>query len=130
MFRSLFTIDGRLGRLDYAKLTFLSMVMLIIGVFSITMPLVASQLSGGQTLSVGLGVIAGVLFVIVGLWSAVACSIRRMRDMGYNPLWLGLCFVPLKEVAVLAIFGLTMAMSFMPGRDDADDYGSSPRATD
>lgn len=119
MLKSLFAFDGRLGRAGYAKLTFVSMVMLMIGVFSIAMPIVAAQMNGEQATPVGFGVIGGVIFLGMGLWSAVACSIRRMHDMGYSPLWLTLCFVPLKEVALIAVFGLTIAMSFMPGRPDS-----------
>lgn len=117
MLRTLFTIEGRLGRRSYAVLSFLSLAMLALGAVLLVVPFLTARADAGQAVSTGLGAIGGIALVALGLWSAVACSIRRLHDMGYSALWLLLCLVPIEAVAIAAALCLTLLMSFMPGRD-------------
>lgn len=127
---------GRMGRLAY----FLWSLGLAAVLTALTMVLVMGALDGGGGESM-----LGVLLVVVplGIWGNAALMAKRLRDIGWRPLWVlpgWACFAIIgawvaMEMPALALgdrgqtglglvveLGLILALLFWPGRPADDDY--------
>lgn len=99
--------SGRLGRLDYLASGFVATVIWLAGVLL--------AVSTGQFFIAGLG-------IFIGLVYAVRCLALRLHDTGHSG-WLSL-------VAAVPIVGVLMSLAlfFIPGSQDDNDYGAPPHA--
>ncbi len=124
--KSLLVIDGRMGRMAYARITFISMILLTFGLILLIFPMMMSRMNGIEVMPIGFSIIGALVLMGLGLWSAVAASIRRLHDMGWSAWWLLPCVVPVEIVALAAVIILTLLMSFLPGKPEANDWGPAP----
>jgi len=122
----LLVIDGRMGRARYLRLTLLAMMLATFGAIMLMVPWAMSRQHGIELVPLGMSSFFALIMPALGLWIAVASSIRRMHDMGWSALWLMLCAVPLETVALPAMIVLSLAMSFMRGVRGANIYGPDP----
>ncbi len=97
--------DGRLGRLDYLASGFIATAIWLAGVLL--------AVNTGQLFIAGLG-------IFIGLVYAVRCLALRLHDAGHTG-WLSL-------IAAVPIIGvlMTLALFFIPGSRDDNDYGAPP----
>ena len=122
----LLIIDGRMGRARYMRLSLLALFLLTLGAFMLVFPWAMSQMNGVELVPLGMSSFFALIMMAFGLWIAVASSIRRMHDMGWNTLWLTLCAVPVEMVAVPAVIVLSLAMSFVRGVQGDTIHGPDP----
>lgn len=99
--------SGRLGRLDYLASGFVATIVWLAGVLL--------AVSTGQFFIAGLG-------IFIGLVYAVRCLALRLHDTGHSG-WLSL-------IAAVPIVGVLMSLAlfFIPGSQDDNDYGAPPHA--
>jgi len=128
MTTDLLTIDGRMGRARYARLTLFALLLMCLGSILLVFPWVMSRTNGVELAPLGLSSFFGLVQMALGLWIAVTSSIRRMHDMGWNALWLALCAVPVEIVAIPALVVLSLAMSFVRGVAGPNPHGPDPAA--
>ena len=122
---SLFGFEGRLGRLRYLSYTFVSAIVvylglaMVIGILAaILIPLFAKS-SGNDLTEILLGVVyVGVMVVVLVVQAQY--GVRRLHDLNLNGwLWL-IMLIPLVNL----IFGLYLL--FAPGQDMPNNYGLPP----
>ena len=128
MLTDLIVIDGRMGRARYARITLLSMLLMTFGSMMLIFPWVMSMANGVELVPLGMSSFFALVLLALGLWMAVASSIRRMHDLGWSALWLLPCLVPVKLVAIPALVVLTILLSFVRGADGENGYGPDPLA--
>lgn len=129
MLTDLLIIDGRMGRARYMRVSLLAVFLMTLGSILLIFPLAMSRLNGVELMPLGVSSFFGLAQMALGLWMAVAASIRRLHDMGWNAVWLGLCAVPVEIVALVSLIVLSLAMSFIKGVEGENIYGPDPAAT-
>ena len=128
MLTDLLIIRGRMGRARYMRLTLVAMLLLALGTIMLILPWTMSRMNGVTFVPLGLSTFAAVLQIALGLWIAVSSSIRRLHDMEWSALWLGLCLVPVEMIAIPAAIVLSLAMSIIRGTSGANAHGPDPCA--
>jgi uncharacterized membrane protein YhaH (DUF805 family) len=128
MLTDLLVIDGRMGRARYARITLLSMMLVSFGATMLIFPWAMSLANGVELMPLGMSAFFALILLSMGLWMAVASSIRRMHDLGWSALWLTPCIVPVEFVAVPAVLVLSILLSFMRGNQGENVYGPDPLA--
>ncbi len=123
MLTDLLVIDGRMGRARYFRLSLLAMLLMTMGAILLVFPVVMSRTHGIELMPLGVSVVLAALQLGIGLWIAVAASIRRLHDMGWSALWLLACAVPVEIVALPAMIVLSLAMSVMRGMPGENAHG-------
>lgn len=98
---------GRLGRLDYLASGFVATIVWLAGVLL--------AVATGQFFIAGLG-------IFIGLVYAVRCLALRLHDTGHSGWFSLIAAVPI--VGVL----MSLALFFIPGSQDDNDYGTPPHA--
>jgi len=129
MLTELLIIDGRMGRARYMRMSLLALLLMTLGAIMLIFPWLMSQVNGVELVPLGLSTFFALVQIAFGLWIAVSSSIRRLHDMGWHPLWLGLCAVPVEVIAVAAVIILSLAMSVVRGMNSANAYGPVPAVT-
>jgi len=128
MLTDLLVIDGRMGRARYARITLLSMLFVTFGAIMLIFPWAMSMANGVELVPLGMSSFFALVLLALGLWMAVASSIRRIHDLGWSALWLVPCLVPVEFVAITALVILSVVLSFIRGQDGENDYGPDPLA--
>jgi uncharacterized membrane protein YhaH (DUF805 family) len=114
---SIFSFNGRLGRLRYLAYGIGSYVLLMIAM----VPLVgASAFMGGEPTMSGISMaIMGVLYIAMFVM-AVMFGKRRLNDLNRSGWWFLLFLVPFVN------FLLTIYIMFFPGTDGDNNFGPAP----
>ncbi len=128
MLTDLLVIDGRMGRARYARITLLSMLLVVCGIIMLVFPWMMSIANGVELVPLGISAFCALIQLALGLWMAVASSIRRMHDLGWSALWLMPCLVPIEVIAIPALLVLSVVLSFVRGDDGVNIYGPDPLA--
>ena len=128
MLTDLLVIDGRMGRARYARITLLSMLLVTFGAIMLIFPWAMSMANGVELMPLGVSAFFALIQLALGLWMAVASSIRRMHDLGWSALWLTPCLVPVEFVAIPALVILSVVLSFVRGDNGENVYGPDPLA--
>lgn len=106
-----------MGRKQYGLLTLASLAMILVSslllFFSLMDGAVPAQ---GRAVQGGFGLFGGTALLVMGVWVSISCAIRRLRDIGYSPLWLLLCLTPVYVIAIGVTIMFTLILSFMPGQ--------------
>ncbi len=124
--KTFLALDGRMGRLLYAQITFVSVILLTLGLAMMIFPMMMSRMNGIEVMPLGFSMFGAILLMAFGLWSLITASIRRLHDMGWSAWWLLPCAVPIEIVAVIAMVVLSLALSFLPGKAEANVWGPAP----
>lgn len=122
-------IEGRMARARYLRLTLLAMMLMCFGTIMLIVPWAMSRQHGIVLVPLGVSSFFALAILVLGLWIAVASSIRRLHDMGWSAWWLALCAVPVETIALPALLVLSLAMSFLRGASGANIYGPDPLAS-
>ena len=128
MLTDMIVIDGRMGRARYARITLLSLLLVTFGSIMLIFPWVMSVANGIELVPLGMSSFFALVLLALGLWMAVASSIRRLHDLGWSAVWLAPCAVPVEYVAIPAIVVLSLALSFVRGNRGENAYGPDPLA--
>jgi len=123
MLTDLLVIDGRMGRARYLRLTLLSVTLFACGAVMLAFPWIMSRQHGIELVPLGVSSPFALILLVLGLWIAVASSIRRLHDIGWSALWLLFCVVPIEVIALPAALVLSVSMSFLRGTGGANVYG-------
>jgi uncharacterized membrane protein YhaH (DUF805 family) len=116
---SIFSFNGRIGRLRYLAYGMGSYMLMMIAMI----PLVgASALMGGEPTMSGIGMaIMGVLYIAIFILS-IMFGKRRLNDLNRNGWFFLLFLVPIVG------FLLAIYMMFFPGTDGDNNFGPAPEA--
>ena len=125
----LLVFNGRMGRARYLRLTLMSLVLAGSGLIMLAFPWWMSSQHGIELMPLGVSSFFALGLLILGLWIALASSIRRLHDIGWSALWLVFCAVPVEVIALPAALVLSLAMSFLRGTRGANVHGPDPAAT-
>ena len=124
--KTMLALDGRTGRLAYAQISVASLVLLTLGLALMIFPMMMSRMNGIELMPLGFSMFGAIALMAFGLWVLVAASVRRLHDMGWSAWWLLPCAVPVEIVAILAMLVLSLLLSFLPGKAEANDWGPAP----
>lgn len=116
MFGKLFTTEGRLNRLPYAKYYF---GLLLASFFAIFILSVIFVLGGGSTESISLQILSFIVTLPFTV-ATVMVSIRRLHDLNRSGWLAVLQFIPIANV-ILGIYLL-----FFKGTYGPNEYGADP----
>ena len=116
---TIFSFNGRLGRLRYLAYSIGLMFLLML----VMMPIMGLSgfMAGDGGMSV-LAIVAIIAFYAVATVLSVMFGKRRLNDLNRNGWWLLLSLVPFVNL-LLGIY-----MFFFPGSEDSNEYGSPPVA--
>lgn len=128
MLKDMLVIDGRMGRARYARITLFSLLLVTFGSIMLIFPWAMSMANGVELMPLGLSSFFALILLALGLWMAVASSIRRIHDLGWSALWLAPCAVPVEIVAIPALVILSVALSFVRGTRGVNAFGPDPLA--
>jgi uncharacterized membrane protein YhaH (DUF805 family) len=114
---SIFSFDGRIGRLRYlaysAGMMFLLMLVMV--------PLVgASALTGGAEGMSLVSMLVMAVFYIGAIVFSVMFAKRRLNDLDRSGWWFLLSFVPVVNLL------LTIYLVFFPGSEGSNNWGAAP----
>jgi len=114
---SIFSFNGRIGRLRYlaysAGMMFLLMLVMI--------PLIGVSALTGEAEAMSLvGMLAMVLFYIGAIVLSVMFAKRRLNDLNRSGWWFLLSFVPIVNLL------LTIYLVFFPGTEGGNNWGAAP----
>lgn len=112
--RTLFTMEGRLGRQQYVMLT--AAVIVSTYFLAFLVGVVAGVAGAGQEAAGGLGIIVG---FIGGLIQAFL-TVRRLHDLGRSGWHFWLLAIPLYNLY------LYIVLLFTPGHSGSNEYGADP----
>jgi uncharacterized membrane protein YhaH (DUF805 family) len=114
---SIFSFDGRIGRLRYLAYS-VGMIFLLMLVM---IPLVGvSALAGGEEGMSLVGMLVMAVFYIGAIVFSVMFAKRRLNDLNRSGWWFLLSFVPVVNLL------LTIYLVFFPGTEGSNNWGPAP----
>ena len=119
---SVFTFNGRIGRLRYLAYSVGTSFLLMLAMM-VLMPLLGvSTMVAGETGGSIVGVIAMLVIYGAMLVLSVMFAKRRLNDLNRTGWWFVLFIVPIVNLL------LTIYLIFFPGSEGSNDYGPAPAA--
>ena len=119
---SVFTFNGRIGRLRYLAYSVGTSFLLMLAMM-VLMPLLGvSTMVAGETGASIVGVIAMLVIYGAMLVLSVMFAKRRLNDLNRTGWWFVLFIVPIVNLL------LTIYLIFFPGSEGSNDYGPAPAA--
>jgi uncharacterized membrane protein YhaH (DUF805 family) len=116
---SIFSFNGRIGRLRYMAYGIESYLLLML----VMIPIVGtSAFMGGEPALSGSGSIAIGVISLAMLVAGVTFARRRLNDLNRSGWWLLLSIVPIVNLL------FTIYVLFFPGIDGDNDFGPAPTA--
>ena len=116
---SIFSFNGRIGRLRYMAYGIGSYLLLML----VMIPVVGSSafMGGEPAVSGGGAIVVGVISIAM-LVAGVAFAKRRLNDLNRSGWWMLLSIVPFVNLL------FTIYVIFFPGTDSDNDFGAAPAA--
>ncbi|MDJ0777536.1 MAG: DUF805 domain-containing protein [Gammaproteobacteria bacterium] len=119
---SIFSFNGRIGRLRYLAYSFaVNFVLMLVMIPLMGATAFVGGAAGPESMGV-LGMVAMALFYIVTIVISVMFSKRRLNDLNRSGWWFLLFIIPIVNL-LLAIY-----LIFFPGTDGSNDFGPAPTA--
>ena len=116
---SIFSFNGRIGRLRYLAYGVGSMFLLVLAMIPLG---AATAIMGGET-----GISAGSMIAMFVVYAAmIVLSVmfgkRRLNDLNRSGWWFLLSIIPFVNLL------LTIYLVFFPGTDGSNNFGAAPEA--
>lgn len=116
---SIFSFNGRIGRLRYLAYGIGINVLLMLVMFPI---MGGAALMGGEAEMSMAGILVAAVFYLLAIVASVMFGKRRLNDLNRSGWWFLLFIVPLVNL-LLVIYVL-----FFPGTQSSNNFGSAPTA--